>query len=400
MPYIPNTTIDDCQGEQVWGDSTFGSYGPATEFDVYDEWWLFIDGVLTNAAMVGGMAASRQIGERGTLSFSLQQQGASPPAPPPIGESVVLSWRSELQWAGQIENYSIKNGPGTFGRMRQVNIECVSNERICQRLLITPTFTNQAAGSIFRQVRTDYLEAEGISEGFVDNGLTVTFAATEEGKPIAIGEFLRDLAIASNGFYEITPHKKLDFRSDTVRQRAGLSVATKMLRELDSKISLDTYRNSVTVRVKGTPVAAEDPVVQTVLVEDAAQIAARQAIEGGTGKYKHFLDLVHPTSNTAGDLISLGNAAGSVELDLNGTPTSTLLIKTRELGWYTGDTVRAIISEQSVTGDWRVVRVRYQATNGFLMTAIVELTQTAILQRAFNGWRQLAQIRQATVQQS
>ncbi len=399
MTYVRNTTIDDCEGEQVHGDSPAGSYG-ATEFTVYDEWWFFIDGELVNAAMIGGMAASRQIGERGTMSFSLQQTGASPPDPPPIGEAVMLSWRSELQWAGQIENYGIKNVPGTFGRMRQIDIECVSFDRICERLLITPTFVNQAAGSIFRQVRTDFLADEGLMEGFVDNGLTVTFAATDEGKPIQVSQLLRDLAVASNGFYEIDPHRKLNFRSDTILQRAGVSRATTMMRDLDSKISRDTYRNSVTVRVKGTPTPPDEAEVETVTVEDAAEIAARQAVEGGTGKYKFFLDIVHPTSNVPADLIDLGEAAAAVQLDLNGTPTMTLTIKTRELGWYTGQAVRVIIDEQDVAGSWRVVRVRYQVSNGFLMTAVVELTQTAILQRAFNGWRQLAQIRQATVQQT
>lgn len=151
---------------------------------------------------------------------------------------------------------------------------------------------------------------------------------------------------------------------------------------------LEVYRNRQYVKVKGTPLSESttDAVEVTESKENADQIAARQAIEGGSGVYEEWQSLTHPTSNATADLQLLGQAYARINLSISGTPRSTLKARVRHYGFRAGQVGTCTLPSLGVSGEWLIQRVTITEQAGRKLVHDLELVQSSLQWRAYQAW--------------
>ncbi len=382
---------DDCMGEQVEAVCPIG--GERADAINGPDHWVFINGVRSLGLKLASLSASRDLGQRGTMRFTMLKTPDRTFATPAIGSLVQLSWHGHLQWAGVVENSRSVNREGTHDRVLEIQIDCASWERIAERRLTVATYSNNTTREIYLDVLDNYLDSEGIVEGVIDAGLSLTFAGPrQEGDYIRVSELLRDVAEASGGMYDIDPFRRLNFRKDTLGAGSLVMGSLVVLHEVESNIERQDYRNVQIIRVKGTGSSE-----QTYTREIADEIIARQIIEGGTGRYENYENVSHPFSDDPGEVGRLAVSAAIVKLNTFGRHARTLRGQLNFPRYRLGDVVGANFPEHQASGTWQLAGVRYRSVKDLLF-ADYELVQTSVLQRNFQGWLKITQAGRALVQ--
>lgn len=145
------------------------------------------------------------------------------------------------------------------------------------------TYTAEDAGNIVSDMITSYLSAEGITAGTITAGANLDYDATDK----TIGTILDELASASGYQWYIDTAKALHFVQDISISAAAHDLveggAFTDYRQVSVTEQTDQYRNRQIIRggIKS------DGTTLSYTTEDAAEIVARAAIEGGSGIYEN-----------------------------------------------------------------------------------------------------------------
>jgi hypothetical protein len=147
----------------------------------------------------------------------------------------------------------------------------------------------------------------------------------------------------------------------------------------------------VTVNVEGTPASpsATDPVTYTFIDENDDQVAARAAVEGGSGRYDEVVDLTHPNSNDAADLQLLAQSYARLTLRVNATIRRTVKCRVRGKGSVLRPGMIATVTLaplQIVSSSWIIQRAHAQDEDGKDLIYELELTEGNVDNRAYRAW--------------
>lgn len=151
---------------------------------------------------------------------------------------------------------------------------------ICSKQIVTGSFVNTKAGSIVKNLITNYLSKEGMVEGIIQEGINITdfsFICN------SIYEILDKLAEECGYIWFIDENKNLHFLAQTVIEKE-YHLKDMKYNNFKAVRTIRDYRNKQYVKYEA------DGYVKFVNVEDTLEISNRKTIEGGTGIYANVYE--------------------------------------------------------------------------------------------------------------
>ena len=327
-------------------------------------------------------------GQPSTASFTL----VNPFESPSVGDTIRVLYYAQVIFAGTIDRIS-KSSPDLVSRF--FGIECLDWSQVLFRRKINRTFTNQSVLQIVNSILTTELFSELITLGTLETTVVVPLVETKNAR---IFDVLRDVAATTGQTFYVDFYKVIQMRSITVTASPLVfSEANVLLDGATVDIDRDTYRNTQTSLVTGTPAAGVAANTYAYTESNLDQIAARKAIEGGTGIYEEIQEITHPTSNDATQLGQLAIGYAVVSLILSGTPRQTIKCPVREYGFRSGQIATVNLPTFGIVGTYVIQRVTVREQGGQYLFHELELTSSNAQQRAYESWLSIVKGAKVTV---
>lgn len=283
---------------------------------------------------------------------------------------------------------------GTLDRInRTINVPLTLNLYECQATDWTQVLVRRNVNRRFTDLPIPTLVASLLDNELSDEGFT--FGSTDyqtemelvDAQNISAFDLLRDVAGVSGQILEIDTDKTIYFRA-TSNLPSPVALTDSVIESVSLIEDRENYRNVQTVVVTGTPSSSsEDEQELTVVEENTEQIAARAAIEGGSGRYERLDEIRHPISNAQPSLANLAQTYADLLLAINGTMRKTLSVRTRGYGWRSGQVDAATsLTSVAVVGSWFVQRVATTIEDGRRLVHELELVESSLQQRVYESW--------------
>ena len=317
----------------------------------------------------------------------------NPATSPTVGDQVKAVFYSETIFSGTI--LRIRERVNNTGTARYYECDCADHTHILNRRKITRNFTDRDLVGIVDALLDNELSGEGLTLGTLDRKVTIPLLDAA-GAPAL--DLLREAAAATGQAFYVGFDKTLNFVS-TSNPSLPVDLVVGNVEEATLVRDLDSYRNKQVVRVKGTPLsaAASDALEVTESRQNDDQIAARAAIEGGTGLHEAVENITHPTSNAQADLQLLGIAYARLRLSTSGTPRSILKARMRGYGFRAGQVGTVTLAPLGITGEWLIQRVTITEQDGRKLVHELELVQSSLQWRAYLSWLSIVRTGKVTV---
>lgn len=315
----------------------------------------------------------------------------NPDAVPAVGDPVTVRFHDYLLFAGTIDRVQ-KETAGLVVSL--YSCECLDPSFVLMRRRLRRNFTQAPIHTILTSILDNELAGELLSIGTIDSRATLPLVDAQNAP---IYDVCRDMAAMTGQTLTIEGDGRIQMRSSSVLS-APITLTESNCELAGSGVEDDreAYRNVQLVMVTGTPPEGEDERVVVVERRNADQIAARAAIEGGSGQYESIEEITHPTSNVTGDLSLLGIGVANALLAIAGTPRQRLSCVVRGYGFRAGQVCTVELPTFGVVGVFRVQRVRIRAVAGTgTLVQDLELTSSSLQQRAYEPWLEV--IRQGKV---
>jgi hypothetical protein len=307
----------------------------------------------------------------------------NPMTAPQAGDRVRVLYHQSVEFAG------------TIGRVRKrtddlqiTHYECdlVDWAQILVRRQVRRNFVSMTVLGIVESVLDNELAGELLTIGTIDSRVMVPLVDASAGARVF--DLFRDLGSATGQSFRVEFDQSLRFTSTTVETAPLLLNESNVLVEAtEITRDRDTYRNVQTVIVTGTPATTdEDPLVLTVQRTNEDQIAERQAIEGGTGRYEELESITHPISNRLEDLLIMGNGYGDLRLAISGALRTLLTVQVRGYGFRAGQVATVELPTFGISGEFMVQRVSLQERAGQFLFHTLELVESSMQRRAYESW--------------
>jgi len=341
------------------------------------EWWL-----------VDSFTLNDTLGQPMACSFSL----VNPSRKPRVGDVVTIRYYAETLFAGLLTR--VQPQPNTDMSVLLYLCECADWSVLLTRRRLRRNFTNLPVVNIVDSLLDNELAGDGLTIGTVDQGANIPLVDVKNARAFDV---LRDVAGATGQAMYVDFDKAIQFRTST-NETAPKPINDSTVEASSLVQDLETYRNVQTVIVTGTaPSGAEASVVISEDTNDD-QIAARQAIEGGSGRYEDIEEVTHPTSNTTADLALLGLAVARMRLAISGTPRQTLRARLRGYGFRAGQFATVDLTGVGVSGTWLIQRSTFREQAARHLIFDLELTQSSRQQRAYESWLNIVKSGKITIQ--
>lgn len=345
-----------------------------------------------DAFLVNTLRLDDTLGQPLTCEFTLVNPGTVPA----VGDRVDIRFYDEKLFSGLIQR--IEPEPTTD--LSVLYYRCTASDWsiILSRHKLQRNFTNLPVVNVVESLLDNELAGEGFTLGTVDQGVTLPLVDVQNSRAFDV---LRDMAGATGQAMYVDADKVIQFRSTT--NDPAPKVLNYSTVEASSLVEdLETYRNVQTVIVTGTPTktgtTTEDAKVISVQRSNASQISARQAIEGGTGRYEEIEEITHPTSNESGQLALLGIGYANLRLATSGTPRRTLTARVRGYGFRAGQFVTVDLAAINASGTWLIQKASYEEQAGQYLIYTLELTPSSRQLRAYDAWLNIVKAGKVTVQ--
>lgn len=331
--------------EEPIGSDEVGSFSGNLDY------WVVLNGTLESRIQIDSINIEDTQGGNSTARFKLLNPSRFPRA----GHSVVIVWQDEQLFGGQLVTVTLDMEQDET--VKVFSCEAIGWMRILERRIVTAQYASANFANIMNTVLGSTLAGEGIRVGTIDAGPELVLAKADH---IRVSEFLRDTAEASGGIVYIDPYKRLQFRKATI-DAAPFLLTNSDVEYVSSEEDLDQYRNRQHVQVTGTGGASV-----SVQREDSTEIAARVALEGGTGIYEAHDSIEHPTSNNALDLERLGISYSIVKLAATARVRRLFRARISRPRLRLGQVVSVDLPAYELAGNWQITRLRTWDEGGTL----------------------------------
>lgn len=333
------------------------------------------------------------LGQPMSCEFTL----VNPTDRPDVGDRVDIRYYDEKLFSGIIQR--IEPQPTTD--LSVIYYRCTASDwsTILSRHKLQRNFTNLPLINIVDSLLDNELAGEGLTLGTVDQGATLPLVDVQNSRAFDV---FRDMAGATGQAMYVDADKVIQFRS-TTNDPAPKTLTYSTVEASSMVEDLETYRNVQTVVVTGTPAkgtgtTTEEAKTISVQRTNPTQISARQAIEGGTGRYEEIEELTHPTSNDPAQLALLGIGYANLRLATSGTPRRTLTVQVRGYGFRAGQFVSVDLAAVNASGTWLIQKSSFQEQAGQHLIYNLELTQSSTQTRAYEAWLAIVKAGKITVQ--
>ncbi len=256
---------------------------------------LLIAGVDRFSQMrAGSLRVTKRLDQRNTASLVLETTSAF--FLPSEGTELIVNFDDDSQFGGTIRSVELERpAVGTSDdTLIRANITSDGYNRTPYRRTINGLYeapTYSTAGSIISELVGSILDEEGISIGNIEDGCPIELYSIA---CKSVGDVLDDLAAKSGYKWYINNSKDLYFIEEDTLINESHKIDTEDTAEgsfHDFQITaassdLSEYANKIFARGG----LGDGGYAVVVSVHDAAEIAARTAIEGGSGVYGYILD--------------------------------------------------------------------------------------------------------------
>ncbi len=329
------------------------------------------------------------LGQSVTCRFRL----VNPTTVPRPGDRVRVLYHSAVEFAGLID----QTQRTANSRHTRTHYDCTAKDWsvLLMRRRIRRNFMNLPVINIVDSIIENEAAGEGLTIGHIDQGATLPLVDVKNARCFDV---LRDVGGATGQAMYVDFDKAIQYRS-TTNETAPKALDDSTVEAASVDEDFETYRNVQTVIVTGTPASQNDKAnVVTRTVINADQIAARQAIEGGTGRVEEIEEVTHPTSNLTADLALLAIGYANLRLAVSGTLRKTLRARVRGYGFRAGQFVPVNLPGEGVSGTWLIQRASIGVQVSRELVFQLELTQSSRQQRAYEAWLGIVKAGKITVQ--
>lgn len=353
---------------------------------------LYLNGVSMRglAGRTDTLQIDDTLGEQVTCTVTL----VNPPTTPLVGDTIEVRYFSHVLFAGTIDR--LKHSTNGVGTYHAYECTCTDWSQRLYRHKILRNFTAIALPTLVDSLLDNEVANEGLVLGLVDRGTTIPLVDSKGGSAF---DLLREAAGVTGQTLFVGFDKTINFIA-TTNPAAPLALDAEHVETADLTIDRETYRNVQMVLVKGTlpEGASGSPLTKLLRVENADQIALRQQIEGGSGRYEAYEEVEHPTSNDGALLDLLGLGYANFWLAISGTPRQTLRARVRGYGFRAGQMATLTLQVLGVAGTWLIQRVTVSEEGGKRLVHALELTKSSLQQRAYESWMRIVAAGKITVQ--
>lgn len=209
---------------------------------------ILIDGVERSGMLKpNSLKLSYRLGQRATLSFTLHDTTNT--YRPDIGNSLVVKWLTVTRWKGTVEGFDHEVPDGQVAdNFAKITIRGVDMSQLADRFLVAETFetADQTAGDIVTLLLADYLAAEGITAGTIEDGPTVSKAIYNY---VKLTDVLNEIAERCGFTWWINEQDQLNFMDrQNITASISLSDASRPFRKLRMSMSRGAFRNRQYIR--------------------------------------------------------------------------------------------------------------------------------------------------------
>lgn len=328
------------------------------------------------------------LGQPVSCNFTL----VNPSTKPRVGDVVTIRYYAETLFAGLLTR--VEPQPNTDMSVTLYQCECTDWSVLLTRRRLRRNFTSLPVINIVDSILDNELTGEGLTIGTIDQGATIPLVDVKNAR---VFDVLRDVAGATGQAMYVDFEKRIQFRTSS-NETAPKAIDDSTVEASSLTEDLETYRNVQLVIVTGTAPSGTDANVVSVERTNDDQIAARQAIEGGSGRYEDIEEVTHPTSNAGADLALLGLAYARLRLAISGTPRKVLKARVRGYGFRAGQFASVNLTGVGVTGTWLIQRATFREQAARYLIFDLELTQSSTQQRAYESWLNIVKAGKIVVQ--
>lgn len=341
----------------------------------------------------------------GSLTMQLFRQGRStctftlldPELELDIGSIVDVAWHNEFLFGGILNEITRDAIPAiTSLGMRTVQYVCtaIGWESLLERHVVSGHYDFTPADQIIRDAVARTVSQHGVLIGALDVGVVLSLV---DAQSVRLSEFVRDIAEAAGGFVLISPEKIVTFRT-TTQVAAPFVLTASVTESLEQVLDSEEYRNRQIVTVVG-----KDGLTLTITRDDTAQIAARQALEGGSGVHEDRVRIQHPTSNDALALERLAVSYAVKKLAVTGQPRRLIRARFRVPHLKIGDLLTVTVPGYDLGGVWMVTSLTItdqlaHAVDNLWFRTSCEATQVSAADLGLEGLLQIAQEGRAAIE--
>jgi hypothetical protein len=330
------------------------------------------------------------LGQPVTASFTI----LNPSIAPAEGETIRVLFHSQVIFSGTIDRV----GKTTSGlQVFSYRCECKDFSQVLERRIIRRNFTDVTVQSLLDSLLDNELTGELLTLGTIDSRATLPLVDAQNARAFDV---CRTVAGTTGQTFYVDYDRSIQMRSTTVS--ASPLLLTESVVEIDGttvQSDRETYRNHQTVVVTGTPANTTTEALSVIVERKSTnQIALRQEIEGGTGRYDAIDEVTHPTSNDPVKLALMGVGYANLRLALSGTLRQTVQCKVRSYGFRAGQVASVNLPTFGLIGTYVIQRVTIREENGVSLVHTLELTSSSLQQRAYESWLSIVKAGKVTVQ--
>jgi hypothetical protein len=346
-----------------------------------------------NGVDLRGAVLMDSLGITDTLGQPVEASLAVRGAVPVVGDQIEIRYFSVLLFAGSIDHIDQRN-EGLAGAVYVCG--CLDASQSLLRRRVRRNFTNATVQAIVQSLLDNELVGEGLTQGVLDARSIVPLLDSDGGK---IFDALRTLATATGQTFYMDFDRSIQMRSINVPVAPiVLNEANTLVDGTTIQTDRETYRNRQIVVVTGTPPEGADALVITVSRQNDGQIAARAAIEGGTGIYEEIEEITHPTSNDGIQITLLAIGYANLRLSTSGQTRQTVTVNARGYGFRAGQIATVDLPTFGIAGTFIIQRVTIKEMAGRYLFHALELVNSSAQQRAYESWLSIVKGGRVTVQ--
>jgi hypothetical protein len=185
---------------------------------------------------------NKELNGRDTFEFQLISDSLNPQ----IGQTLIVILRGARYFAGTVNDVAESLLTEARFITRLINVRCTDWNEILDRRLVVRSYEHDFAGDIVQDLITDYLAAEGITGGSVDDGVRIEEFNWNH---VPVSQALDDLSVAIGFYWFVDYEKKLHFLPrESAHAPFAITTDNAIIRDFSRSQSRNRYRNTQVIK--------------------------------------------------------------------------------------------------------------------------------------------------------